>query len=215
MDDLEAVTPKMRGVSHKYAFFVSLFIGAHLITSAEEPRAKTAMVIYALSLSGLLLSSSVYHMYDWKTLKMRWWARRIDHCMIFVLIAGTATPFAMLVLDEAIGNRMLWFFWGSAFIGSILKLVFIRLPDKVHAIGFVLIAWSAITQMPALKVGLAEASLNILMLGGVLHTIGAVFYAVRRPNPIPDVFGYHEVFHLFMLAGAGLHTIVIAGLLGA
>ena len=215
MTSLEAITPKMRGVSHKYAFFISLFIGVYLINSAVTDRGRMAMIIYAMSLSGLLLSSSIYHMHKWKTLRMRWWARRIDHCMIFVLIAGTATPIAMLVLGGARGEQMLWFFWGSAGIGSVLKLVFIRVPDKVHATGFVLISWAAITQFPALKDQLPASSLTLLVLGGILHTVGAVIYATRKPDPLPDVFGYHEVFHLFMLAGAGAHTIVIAGLLGA
>jgi hemolysin III len=135
--------------------------------------------------------------------------------MIFVLIAGTITPFAMLVLDEARGEQVMWFFWGAAAIGSILKLVFIRLPDKVHALGFVLISWAAVTEFPVFQDKLTGIALALLILGGVSHTIGALVYATRRPDPIPDVFGYHEVFHLFMLAGAGAHTIVIAGLLGA
>jgi hemolysin III len=215
MTSLEAITPKYRGVSHKYAFFASLLLGFFLIDAADSEREIKAMIICSASLSGLLLSSSIYHLHNWKNLRMRWWARRIDHCMIFVLIAGTATPFAMLVVGDAAGEQMLWFFWGSAAIGSILKLVFIRLPDKVHAMGFVLISWAAVVQFPALQGKLTGISLVLLVLGGVSHTIGAAVYAFRRPDPLPDVFGYHEVFHLFMLAGAGAHAIVISGLLGS
>jgi hemolysin III len=207
---IAAVKPKLRGVSHEWAFFISLVLGAALIFFAKTPKATLAVGIYAVSLSALLGTSALYHRVNWKRPNVRQWMRRLDHSMIFFLIAGTYTPFALLVMHGTLATAILIAVWAGAIVGAIVEMVWIGHPKWVSAAVYLTIGWVAVAAFPDLWTGLGPAGALLLVSGGLLYTAGAVVYAVQRPNPNPAIFGYHEVFHAFVLAAAVLHFSVIA-----
>jgi hemolysin III len=207
---IAAVKPRLRGVSHEWAFFVSLVFGAALIFFAKTPKATLAVAIYAVSLSALLGTSALYHRVNWKRPHVRTWMRRLDHSMIFFLIAGTYTPFALLVMHGALATAILVVVWAGAIAGAIVEMVWIGHPKWVSATVYLAIGWVAAAAFPELWSSLGAAGALMLVGGGLLYTAGAVVYAIQRPNPSPAIFGYHEVFHAFVLAAAVLHFSVIA-----
>ncbi len=206
---LPLVKPSMRGVLHQYAFFVSVALGAALVIFAGDGRARVAAAIYAFAVSGLLGTSALYHRLNW-TDKARAWMRRLDHSMIFVLIAGTYTPFALLALHGALAHAILIVVWAGALGGIVLNLVWTTAPRWLIAAVYVALGWVAVAAMPALAHSLGPVGVSLLMGGGLLYTAGAVIYATQRPDPAPQVFGYHEVFHALVVAAAAAHFAVVA-----
>jgi hemolysin III len=209
-DALAAVKPKLRGVSHEWAFFISLFLGAGLIIAAKTPKATLAVAIYAVSLSALLGTSALYHRVNWTRPNVRRWMRRLDHSMIFFLIAGTYTPFALLVLDGPLADAILVVVWIGAIAGAIVEMVWIEHPKWVAALIYLSLGWVAVISFPELWSSMGTAGTLLVAAGGLLYTAGAVVYATQRPNPDPRVFGYHEVFHLFVILAAAAHFAAIA-----
>jgi len=209
-DAIAAVKPKLRGVSHEWAFFVSLVLGAALIIAAKTPRATLAVAIYAVSLSALLGTSALYHRVNWTRPNVRRWMRRLDHSMIFFLIAGTYTPFALLVLDGPLADAILVVVWAGAIAGAIVEMVWIDHPKWVAALIYMSLGWVAAIAFPGLWDEMGIAGTLLVAAGGLLYTAGAVVYATQRPNPNPRVFGYHEVFHLLVIAAAAAHFAAIA-----
>jgi len=207
---IAAVKPRLRGVSHQWAFVVSLFLGAGLIVAAKTPEATLAVAIYAASLSALLGTSALYHRIDWTRPEARKWMRRLDHSMIFFLIAGTYTPFALLVLDGALADAILVVVWIGAIAGAIVEMVWIEHPKWVAALIYMSLGWVATVAFPQLWSDMGVAGTLLVAAGGLLYTAGAVVYATQRPDPTPRVFGYHEVFHLFVIAAAAAHFAAIA-----
>jgi hemolysin III len=136
--------------------------------------------------------------------------RRLDHSMIFLLIAGTYTPFALLVLDGTLATAILIGVWGGALAGIVLNLVWIDAPKWVTAVVYVALGWVAVFAFPAMFEDLGVTPTMLVALGGVLYTIGAVVYATRRPDPVPAVFGYHEIFHALVIAAAAVQYSVVA-----
>jgi hemolysin III len=201
--------PRLRGVSHQYAFFVSVGCGAGLILAASEGRARVAASIYAAAVSALLGTSALYHRVTWRP-KARRWMRRLDHSMIFVLIAGTYTPVALLALKGSLASTILIVLWAGALGGVIFKLAWIDAPKWLFALVYValgLVTAAIFGELPAAIGWLGAIGIAV---GGLLYVTGAVIYASGKPNPWPKVFGYHEVFHALVLAAAGLHYAVIA-----
>ena len=207
---VEAVKPRLRGVSHMYGALVSIPLGVALVVAAPNGRATIAALIYAVAVTGLLSTSATYHRIDWRRPRARAWMRRLDHSMIFVLIAGTYTPFSLLVLDGTLATAVLIAVWAGAFGGIVLNLVWITAPKWVTATVYVALAWVAVVAMPELASQLGPAGVALLVGGGLLYTAGAVIYATERPNPRPAVFGYHEIFHALVLAAAAAHFAVVA-----
>jgi hemolysin III len=205
----DPVKPRLRGVSHQYAFFVSIALGVALVLSAPSPRATLAAVIYAASVAALLGTSAVYHRVDW-TVPARRWMRRVDHSMIFVLVAGTYTPIALLALHGSLASVVLWIIWGGAAAGIVLKLAWIDAPKWLIAAVYVGLGWVAVITVGQLTHAIGLLPVIAVFLGGLMYTVGAVIYAVGRPDPVPGVFGYHEVFHALVLAAAATHYAVIA-----
>lgn len=204
------VKPKLRGVSHEWAFFASLFFGASLILLASSPRATLAVAIYALSLSALFGTSALYHRVNWKRPNVRLWMRRLDHSMIFFLIAGTYTPFALLALHGTLATAILVVVWVGAIAGAIVEMIWIDHPKWASVLIYMSLSWVAVICFPALWSSLGVAGAMLLVAGGALYSAGAVVYATQRPNPNPAIFGYHEVFHLFVIAAALAHFSAIA-----
>ncbi len=209
-DAIAAVKPRLRGVSHEWAFFVSLFLGAGLIVAAKTPEATLAVAIYAVSLSALLGTSALYHRVDWKRPDVRRRMRRLDHSMIFFLIAGTYTPFALLALDGPLADAILVVVWIGAIAGAVVEMVWIDHPKWVAALIYMSLGWVAAVAFPGLWDEMGMAGTLLVAFGGLLYTAGAVVYAIQRPDPNPRVFGYHEVFHLLVIAAAAAHFAAVA-----
>jgi hemolysin III len=210
MTQIPVVKPRLRGVLHQWAFFVSLVAGAVLVAVAPAGRATLATAIYTLTVAGLFGVSAVYHRVNWVSAAARRWMRRLDHTMIFLLIAGTYTPFALLVLDGTLATAILIGVWGGALAGIVLNLVWIDAPKWLSAVVYVALGWVAVLAFPALFDDLGVTPTLLVALGGVLYTAGAVVYASRRPDPAPAVFGYHEIFHALVIAAAAVQYSVVA-----
>ena len=204
------VKPRLRGVSHQWAFFAFLALGAALVVTAPSGRATVAAAIYAASVVGLFGTSALYHRVTWASAAVRRWMRRLDHSMIFVLIAGSYTPFALLVLHGTLATVILVTVWAGAGAGVILKLAWIDAPKWLIALSYVLLGWVAVAVFPQLASGLGITATALVVAAGVLYTLGAVVYARTRPDPVPEVFGYHEVFHALVILAAGLQYAVVA-----
>ena len=206
--------PRLRGVLHEYGFFVSIVCGVALILAASDGRARLAATIYAVAVSGLLGTSALYHRVTWRP-RARRWMRRLDHSMIFVLIAGTYTPVALLALKGSLASTILIVMWAGALGGAVFKLLWIdagrsRIGKWLFAAIYValgLVTAAIFGELPAAIGWLGVAG---LAAGGLLYLVGAIVYASGRPNPWPKVFGYHEVFHALVLAAAALQYAVIA-----
>ncbi len=205
----EPVKPRLRGVSHEYAFFVSLACGVALILAASDGRARVAAAIYAVALSGLLGTSALYHRITWRPAARRW-MRRLDHSMIFVLIAGTYTPVSLLALKGSLATVILIVLWAGALGGVVFKLLWLDAPKWLFAAVYVALGLATAAVFGELPAAIGWLGVAGLATGGLLYLIGAFVYASGRPNPWPKVFGYHEVFHALVLAAAALHFAVIA-----
>jgi hemolysin III len=201
--------PRLRGVSHQWAFFVSLGAGAALIFAASGAREVIAMSIYSFSLSAMLGTSALYHRVTW-TPEVRRWMRRLDHTMIFVFIAGSYTPFALLVMHGRLANAVLIVVWATAAAGIVLNLVWISAPYWGSALVYVGTGWVAIVTLPQLWEEIGPVGVGLIALGGALYSAGAIVYARRKPDPRPQVFGYHEIFHLLVIAAAAVQYAAVA-----
>jgi len=204
------VKPKLRGVFHEYAFPVAVLAGAALVIAAPDGRAKIAAAIYAFSLAALLGVSALYHRVNWRRPAARRWVRRLDHSMIFLLIAGTVTPFALLVLHGAFANAILIAVWAGAAVGIVVEVIWVDAPKWVTALVYVAVGWIGALAFPAIAIDAGIGAAVLIAIGGVLYTTGAVVYARERPDPNPAVFGYHEIFHVLVLGAAALHFAAIA-----
>jgi hemolysin III len=210
VDGLIPAKPRLRGVSHEWAFFASLPLGLALVVSAPSGRAALAVGIYALSVALLFGSSALYHRISWASAAARRWMRRIDHSAIFVLIAGTYTPFALLTLDGTLATAILIAVWAGAGAGIVMTMLWIDAPKWLIAIVYVALGWVAVAAFPEMLDRLGITAVSLVAAGGVLYTAGAVVYARRRPDPAPAVFGYHEIFHVLVIAAAALQYAVVA-----
>jgi hemolysin III len=177
-----------------------------VVTSGDDPWRIVGFSIYGASLILLYLASTVYH---WLLLPIakRKWLNRIDHVAIFLLIAGTYTPVCIVTLRGGWGWTMFGIVWAAAVAGTIIKLGFRSLPRWVSATIYVAMGWTAVVAVVPLMRAFPPSALAWLLAGGLLYTTGAVVYATRRPNPYPRVFGFHEIFHIFVLAGSAAHFV--------
>jgi hemolysin III len=203
----EVLKPRLRGVLHQYAFFVAVVAGAALVLAADGARERVAALVYAFGLAGLLGTSALYHRITWPP-RARMWMRRLDHSMIFVLIAATVTPVGLLALEDPIRTVLLALVWGGAAVGVGLCLLWPGAPKWVSAVSYLVVGWLGLVALPELA-SYAWPALALIAAGGVLYTLGAIIYALGRPNPAPNVFGYHEVFHALVVAAAALHFAAI------
>jgi hemolysin III len=203
------VKPRLRGVFHQYAFFVSLASGTLLVLLAATTKASVAVAIYAASVSALFGVSALYHRITWTTAARRR-MRRLDHSMIFLLIAGTYTPVGLLVLQGRLATVVLAVVWGGAMAGIVLELVWTRAPRWLGGTVYLALGWVAVVAMPQLFARLGVTGGLLLVAGGLAYSVGVAVYALRRPDPVPAMFGYHEVFHLLVIAGVATHFLAIS-----
>lgn len=201
--------PLLRGYFHLIAALAAIAGLVLLVLLAESARAYVGGAIFAASLVLLYSTSAAYHRVLWGR-RMRSLMKRLDHSMIFVLIAGTYTPFCLLAVNGAWGISLLSVVWSLALAGIILKMAWPNAPRWLSVTLYALTGWMAVIAAVPLVEWLALAPVLLLALGGVLYTVGGVIYAVRRPDPFPRVFGYHEIFHLFVIAASALHYSLVA-----
>jgi len=194
----------MRGVLHTHAFFVSLVTGAVLIVAASGARAIAAVSIYASTIATLFGVSALYHRINWSPGRRRW-MRRLDHSMIFLLIAGTYTPICLLALSGTLAVVVLSVVWGGAATGILVKLFWIDAPTWLAAAVYVALGWAGAAALPQIATEAGVTVLALVLAGGIFYSVGALVYARKSPDPVPTVFGYHEVFHSLVIVAAVLH----------
>lgn len=197
--------PYLRGHFHQAAFFMAVGSCLMLIVKADEPRAVWACLIYSLSLIALLGTSALYHRITWQP-KARSLMKRLDHSAIYLLIAGTFTPICLLALGEESGQKLLLTIWGVAVLGIVQSIFFVGAPKWLSAILYLIAGYLIMPYLSELK---GSVNLFLLMGGGIIYTIGAVTYALKKPDFRPDFFGYHEVFHLLVVCAAIFHFAMI------
>ncbi len=205
--------PLLRGVSHEVAAVAAVVGCVFLAHKASSVRGTTAAVAYGVSLTALFATSALYHRPTWSP-RARAIIRRFDHSAIFILIAGTYTPFCIL-LGGTRGFTLLAAVWGGALLGVLRALFWPYAPRAIAAALAVALGWMVVAVFPALHAAVGNGAVALLVAGGVAYTIGAVVYAVKRPDPLPAIFGYHEVFHALVVLAAACHFAVVSSTLGA
>lgn len=202
--------PRLRGRLHQVAFFVSIPLGGALVVAAGNAAERIGSAIFALTLSGLYAVSAAFHRVSWGP---RAWAlmRRLDHSMIFLLIAGTYTPFALLVLPSPWSTTVLAFVWAGALAGIAVRTF---APDlsKLRNTLYMVLGWTALFTLPVTVGRLPPAALGLLVAGGLFYTAGAIMFALRKPALVPAVFGYHELWHGMVIGGSVCHYVLILSL---
>ena len=203
------VRPRLRGVIHHYAFYASIVMGGVLAALAPNRRSLVVALVYGVSLSALLGVSALYHRVTWSVATRRHLGR-LDHSMINLLIAGTYTPFGVLALSGTFAVVLLAIVWSGALVNLVVHALWIDAPKSFSAASYVLLGSVGVAAMPDLYAHAGWTATALLALGGVLYSIGALVYAVRRPDPVPAVFGYHEVFHALVVVAALAHYTAVA-----
>ena len=200
-------------ITHYIGMLLSLIAAAPLLVKAEIsgiPSALTAMGIFILTMNLLYAASTVYHTLDVKAGVLKVF-RKLDHMMIFVLIAGTYTPICLLVLKGRVGMIMLALVWGIAVVGMVLKAFWVTCPKWFSSIIYIAMGWICLLVFPTLLRDLKTPAFLWLLAGGILYTVGGVVYALRLQafNCVHKYFGSHEIFHLFVMAGSFCHFVVM------
>jgi hemolysin III len=200
--------PKLRGVFHEVGFYAALCVGAALVLTAEPGRARLASLVFSSCVAACFGASALYHRPTW-TPRIRAWLARLDHAGIYLLIAGTYTPFGLIVMSTGWAVVVLSVVWSGAFAAMLVKLFWTRAPKWLSAVIGVALGWWGVVAFSEL-LALPVLALVLLLGGGVLYTIGAIVYVRRSPDPVPHAFGYHELFHVLTLAAAGSQYASIA-----
>jgi hemolysin III len=202
--------PRMRGLLHLFSFFGAIVAGAVLIPLASVlgARAGLSVTVYCLTICGLFGISALYHRRRWSP---RGWKimKRLDHSMIFLFIAGTYTPFSLLAVNQPTGYWILAGVWAGALAGVLLKLTWPAAPRWVGVPLYIGLGWVAVFVLTDILHIAGVTSMVLLAVGGLLYTLGGIAYGVRKPNPWPGVFGYHEVFHAMTVVAAICHHIAV------
>lgn len=193
--------PLLRGVSHQVSFFVAIAATAALIARATSRPAASAALVFGFTLVLLFGTSALYHRVDW-TPVARQRMRRMDHAAIFMLIAGGYTPLFALVPSESGGHGALAAIWIGAGIGVVKSLAWPGAPKWLTALVCVGIGWMVVGQVMARTAAVGSTCIGLLVAAGVIYSLGAVVYALKRPDPFPRVFGYHEIFHALVIVAS-------------
>jgi hemolysin III len=201
--------PLLRGVLHQAAFFVSLAAGTVLVVGADGARRQAVAAVFAGSVAACFGASALYHRVTW-TPRVRPWMRRVDHAGVYLLIAGTYTPVCLLVLHGAWRLAILLTVCIGAGAAIALKFAWVDAPKWLAAGIGIALGWVAVVVLPQLAARLDPAAVALLGVGGLAYTAGAIVYARRRPDPVPAVFGYHELFHALTIVAVACQYVAIA-----
>ena len=197
----DRVKPKLRGVFHELGFYAAVGLGLALVLTARSGLPRDAAIIFSASVAACFGASALYHRPTW-TPPVRAWLARLDHAGVYLLIAGAYTPFAFLVMSRGWAVPVLALVWSGALAGILLKLFWVRAPKWLSAAIGLALGWvgaAAFSQLLKLQL----PGVLLVVAGGLLYTVGAIVYVRRRPDPVPRVFGYHELFHVLTLAATG------------
>lgn len=205
----EGSKPRLRGVIHQWSLVAAVPAGVVLVAVADGARARLATLVYAVAMAAMLGASALYHRVSWKTARRRAWARRLDHAMIFVFIAGTYTPFALLSFEGWLPVLVLACVWSGAALGLVVNLAWIDAPKWVTAPAYLIVGWVGVVAAPQLFSAVGVAGAVLLIVGGALYTLGALTYATHWPNPFPRTFGFHEVFHLLVTTAVVVQLVAV------
>lgn len=204
----EAVKPRLRGVFHRAAFVLAIPAGIVLVALAHGTTARMAALIYAVSLGSLYGVSGAYHRLAFSA-GSRAWMKRLDHSVIYLLIAGTATPLALLVLQRPWSLVLLFVVWGGAVAGIALKSQRVERFPKVAGFLYIMLGWAVVVFAPQLIRALSAPTIALIAAGGLLYTGGAVVLWRNRPNPAPATFGYHEIWHAMVVLASACHYVAV------
>ena len=202
--------PRLRGVFHQYGFFAALCAGVVLVALGDGYLERFAVSVYVTALATMLGASALYHRFPWRSAAARLRARRLDHAMIFVFIAGAYTPFALLEFGDPARIVVLTTVWVGAALGLALELVWIEGPRWLSAVAYLAVGWVGVIAAPQLFPALGVAPAVLVIVGGALYSLGAVAYATTWPNPFPATLGFHEIFHLLVVAAAVTQFVAVA-----
>ena len=204
------LVPILRGVSHQWACWCALVAAAVLVALAPAGTPRLAALVYGAGLCAMLAASALYHRYKCSP-QVRSLLCRIDHSAIYVFMAASFTPVALLVLDGTLKWAVLASVWAGALGGVALSVAWMTAPRVLFALSYVGFGWVMVAAFPQLLSELEPAPLILLAAGGVLYSTGAVIYALQRPDPWPQTFGFHEIFHALVIAAAVTHFVALAG----
>jgi hemolysin III len=205
----EPAMPRFRGVAHSVAFAIATPTGVALVIHTRTGVAQAAAFVFAASVTGMLGVSTLFHRRTWNAARRRW-IRLLDHAMIYVLIAGTYTPVTLLVIDAGWRMPLLTVVWGGAIVATIGRLLRPEAPPWVSAATCLALGWVSVVVLPQIAGRLGLQATALLVAGGIAYTVGAVVYARRSPDPFPDAFGYHEVFHALVVVAVACQYATIA-----
>jgi hemolysin III len=213
MGDAEAVTtpgvrPLLRGVLHEVGFVVAIVVGLLVVVGSDGVRRSLAAAAFAGSAATMLGASALYHRVTWSA-RVRPWMRRLDHAGIYALIAGTYTAVGLVSLHGAVRTVVLTVVWTGTAAATLLKLCWVRAPKWLAAAIGISLGWIGIVAVPQLLRAAGIAPVALIAAGGVAYTLGGIVYARRRPDPIPALFGYHELFHALTLVALALQYVAI------
>lgn len=206
----ELLVPRLRGVSHAFAFFVSVAAAVVVVVFAPSGRATVAAAIYGVSLIALFGGSALYHRWPGPA-RFKPVLQRIDHSTIFIFIAASYTPIALVVLHGPLVWVILGVAWSGAAAGVAFSLGWIEAPRAVIAGSYLALGWVAVIAIPQMVADLGAPPLVLLGVGGLLYSAGAIIYARQRPDPWPRTFGFHEIFHALVIAAAAAHYVAVVG----
>jgi hemolysin III len=201
--------PLLRGTLHQGAFMVALVVGAVLIVNADGGRPRIAATVFAASVVTMLGASALYHRITWSP-RLRPWMRRVDHAGIYLLIAGTYTPVGLLSLHGTLQHITLAIIWAGAAVAILLKFVWVSAPKWLAAATGIVLGWAGVASLPQVADTAGLTAVILLAAGGIAYTAGAIVYALKRPDPVPHVFGYHELFHALTLVAVACQYVAIA-----
>lgn len=205
--------PILRGHFHQAMFFVCIGALIPLLLQTKNSLEFISILIYSLCTLALFGISSIYHRVNWPTNEKRMLWKKLDHAGIFLMIAGGFTPVSLLALPVDKGMTLLKIIWAVAALGIIQSIFFIKIPKLANAILYIGMGYLIVPYMHDLYISLGVHNVALILAGGIAYTIGAICYGLKKPILKPSVFGYHEVFHLFVNLGAILHFIVISSLI--
>lgn len=196
--------PLLRGRFHEAAAFVSLGACLMLLGKATTSLSLWALGIYSLSLMSLLTISALYHRINWQP-QARALMRRLDHAAIFGLIGGTMTPIFLLALPEEVGRGPLLLIWVVISLGILQTVFWIKAPKWLASTIYVAVGWIPVLYFNQIGQALGPSGSAMILAGGFVYTVGAIIYALKKPNPWPHIFGYHEIFHICVVIAAIFH----------
>ncbi len=207
-DAVAAVKPRLRGWLHMATFPLAVVAGIALVVVAPSLQVRISAAIYTVTAALLFGVSAVYHRGRW-TPRTQAVLRRLDHANIFLIIAGTYTPFTLLLLPQLQAQILLTLVWVGALLGVGFRVLWVGAPRWLYVPIYIALGWAAVFWIPQFAANGGAAVVTLIIVGGLMYTLGAIVYGMRRPNPSPRWFGFHEVFHAFTLAGFASHHVGI------